>query len=102
MTHDDIDNAARAAKAEAKRQGERREALAEIRDLVEVMNTAAGRSLIHRLLSRAGVFRISFSGDPHQTAFNEGQRNIGLWVLTEAMSHTPEQYALMLKENADD
>lgn len=72
-------------------------------DLKWIMNDARGRRMIYKQLERAGVFRISYAaGDPHQTSFNEGQRNIGVRLLGELMAVTPEQYALMLREAKDD
>jgi hypothetical protein len=40
--------------------------------------------VMHEVLAEAGVFRLSFAGEStHATAFNEGQRNVGLRLLAE-------------------
>jgi hypothetical protein len=71
-----------------------------IGDLKWVVSNKRGRRFVHRLLEQAGVYRSSFTpGDPHATSFNEGQRNLGNWVLEPLAGHAPESYASMLSEN---
>ena len=48
-----------------------------------LLQTPEGRHLLWRILEQCGVYRSSFVGDPHQTAFLEGQRSIGLWIMSE-------------------
>lgn len=71
---------------------------AEEPDLRALMALPEGRRFMYRLLSAAGCFRSSFAVDPHQTAFNEGQRNIGLWAMGLLRS---DEYAQMMKEQED-
>jgi hypothetical protein len=72
-------------------------------DFREVMSTEAGRRVIHRLLERAGLYRLSYdSGKTNETMFNEGGRNQGLMLLADVTMFTPGSYALMIKENNDD
>lgn len=71
----------------------------ELADVLYLMTDAAGRRLAYRLLSNAGVFRTTFvPGDPHGTSFNEGQRSLGLWLLSEIMEIAGAQYTQMLEE----
>jgi hypothetical protein len=72
----------------------------ELEDLVAVMETEAGRRLVWRLLSRAGVFTSSFTGNS-ATFFNEGKRDMGLFILAEIMEACDEQYFIMTRENRD-
>lgn len=74
----------------------------EIDDLKWVMSNKRGRRMMHGILERAGVFRLSFHTNALQMAFNEGTRNEGLAVLAKLMEHCPELYSLMLKEQKDD
>lgn len=69
----------------------------EIEDLKWLMGHKQGRRFVTRLLEKAGVYRTSFTGNS-ETFFREGMRNIGLFVLSEVMEVTPEQFAVMLKE----
>jgi hypothetical protein len=69
----------------------------EVEDLKWLMAHKQGRRFVQRLLEKAGVYRTSFTGNS-ETFFREGMRNIGLFVLSEVMEVTPEQFALMLKE----
>lgn len=70
-------------------------------DLLTVLATENGRRFVYDLLADAGVFRSSFvPGDPHGTAFNEGQRNYGVRLLSRLIADAPDQYMKLLKENA--
>ena len=88
------DPQAEAARAEALRI----EQLRESDDLKWLMGHQQGRRIIWRLLSDAGVFRSSFTGD-HTTYFREGMRNMGLILLGKITEHCPERYHLMVKEH---
>lgn len=90
------------ARRKERKERDREEFSQEQLDLQALMSEGYGRRVVHRLLDHAGVFRISHTpGDPYETAFKEGSRNQGNWLLTQLMSTTPEQYAQMLKENSD-
>jgi hypothetical protein len=69
----------------------------EVDDLKWLMAHKQGRRFVTRLLEKAGIYRTSFTGNS-ETFFREGMRNVGLFVLSEVMEITPEQFALMLKE----
>lgn len=67
-------------------------------DFVWLMNNRQGRRFIWRLLDAAGIFRSSFTGSS-ETFFREGQRDIGLRIMSRIHDYCPDQYALMLKES---
>ena len=71
-------------------------------DILWLMSGKRGRRLVRRMLERAGVWRLSFSTNALQMAFNEGMRNEGLAFTAKIMAHCPAQYAEMLMENQDD
>ncbi len=73
----------------------------EKQDVVEVMNTASGRRLVYKLLSRAGIYRCSFNGQSNGTIFAEGGRNQGLMLLADVQTFAPGSYLIMLKENGN-
>lgn len=52
------------------------------RFLVENRN---GLRFLARLLDKCGVFKTSFHSDPLKMAFMEGQRNIGLEILSKCL-----------------
>ena len=81
-----------AKRRELRRQGECR----------NLMSDPAGRRFVWAILSNAGVFRISHApGDPYQTAFREGERNVGNWLLSDINAICPELYAPMVAENRE-
>ena len=82
---------------EARRQQEQ-----ERSDLCKVMSSKEGRRFIWRLLSEAGVFRLSFdANNAMRTAFNEGERNRGIALLTEVMDACPQRYLEAQRENIE-
>lgn len=80
---------------------ERLEAQSEVEDLKWLMSSKRGRRIVHRQLESAGVFRISFTTNALQMAFNEGNRNQGNVLLALITSHCPDRYAELLTEAKD-
>ncbi|MFY3594171.1 endopeptidase [Achromobacter xylosoxidans] len=83
---------------EAKREDAKHESRVESDDMKWLMGNHRGRRIVWRLLSRAGVYRTSFSTNAMQMAFNEGNRNEGLRLMTSLLQNCPERYAEMLQE----
>jgi hypothetical protein len=64
-----------------------------------IMSEALGREWMHSLLLRCHVFHTSFvRAAPDQTAFNEGERNVGSQVFLDVVNHCPTEYVLMMQE----
>jgi hypothetical protein len=79
----------------------KQEAGYEIADLAWLMGNKRGRRIVWRLLSHAGLYRLSHQpGDAFATAFNEGQRNQGLRLAALLQAHCRDDYALMHQERA--
>lgn len=70
-------------------------------DLKWLLSDKRGRRFLFRLLERAGVWRLSFSTNGLQMAFNEGNRNEGLRIMAMISAAAPDRYAEMLKENQE-
>jgi hypothetical protein len=66
--------------------------------MIGLMSLPAGRQWMHELLVRCHVFSCSFNGNALQSAFAEGERNIGLALLIDVMNACPDQYVMMEKE----
>lgn len=68
-------------------------------DLREVLNSSAGRRLFWRILNDdCNVFGGSYTGEATSTTFNEGQRAVGLRLMSEAQAVTPSAYVAMVTE----
>lgn len=65
-----------------------------------LMRTPEGRRVAWHILSAAGVFRLSFTGDSAQTFFREGRRSIGLELMALLTTYHPHGYQQMITENA--
>ena len=70
-------------------------------DIRKVLSLPEGRRFVWKLMSDAGVFRSSFTGNS-QTFFNEGQRNMGLVILNQVMTAKPDAFTQMQAEAASE
>lgn len=69
----------------------------EMHDLSVMLDTKSGRSVLRRILERAGIFKVSFVADSERlTSKHEGERNIGLWLLSELIAARPDAVADLL------
>lgn len=101
MNHDPLDLEGQAASETALTERQRIARENEIGDLVWLMSIKRGRRVVRRLLEQAGIYQLSYRDSALETAFNEGQRNAGLRLMAAITANCPEQYALLLKEQAD-
>ncbi len=92
----DIFRQEREAEAEEVVARERRRR--ELEDLRWLLAHPQGRRLSERILSESGVFRSSFNHSGSVMAWNEGRRQIGLWLTAELMEASPEGYFKVLKQ----
>lgn len=77
---------------------ERENQLSAMRDIIE---SKGGAEFLWRLLSRCRLYETSFTGNS-QTFFNEGKREIGLWVLAEIMAADPNAYARLMTKHQEE
>jgi hypothetical protein len=70
----------------------------ELADIRLLLQKQWGRRVVWRLLEQTGMYRTSFTGNS-TTFFNEGARNIGLWLVDEVLSSDADMYLMMIKEN---
>lgn len=81
--------------AEKKAKSQREQELEDVRSLLA---TQHGRRFIWRYLSACGVFTSSWNHSGSIMCFNEGQRNIGLKLLSDVNEASPDAYLVMMKE----
>ena len=72
-------------------------------DLVWIMSTLPGRRWMWAHLEACGFNRMSYRhGDaPTDTAFREGERNIGNTLFVALMAACPAEYSTMCKEKSE-
>lgn len=90
-------------KEEVKRQKEILEQFARdkklrINDIKKVLSIPEGRRFIWEELKRTKVFAPSYSNNSNQTAFNEGERSIGIAILADVMEARPDAFYQMFTE----
>lgn len=71
----------------------------ETADFRWLMKQPQGRRFAWRLLGEAGVYRSTFNSSGSITAFNEGKRQMGLWLMLQIHEHAPDALVAMLKES---
>jgi hypothetical protein len=96
-----VGNAADVKQVRKAKQYEKQRAEIDRADLEQVLSLQAGRRFIWKQLADAGVFRLSYAGDSHATAFNEGRRNQGLALLLAVQQLDPKLYHVMAQEAQD-
>jgi hypothetical protein len=63
-----------------------------------IMSSPQGRQWVFELLSQCHLYSSSHTGNALNTAFAEGERNMGLVILSQVMSACPDQYILAMRE----
>lgn len=92
MTTRDTDKRAAAELAKQRQQQQDED------DMRWLMGDERGRRLMWNWLGDAGLFRSSYATDPIVMSFKEGERNRGLAMQAQVMTHAPEQFIRMLAE----
>ena len=70
-------------------------------DIRCIMRLEGGRRFIHKLLTQSGVAHDVFDVNPHQHAYNAGQRANGVMLNNMVAEAAPEYYLQMNKEHLD-
>lgn len=71
-------------------------------DVKWLMSSKRGRRFVWRLMDQSGTFRSVFNTNALAMSFAEGNRNMGLRILSLVTALCPEHYPAMLKENTND
>lgn len=90
-----MDDPEKLAEAERKARDQRD---VELNCIREILTTYQGRQFLWNILSRCHVYKTSMSGRKHDVIFQEGERNIGLWLLNEVFTAMPNAYTLIRSE----
>jgi hypothetical protein len=83
-----------------KKSGRQAARMVEVNDIKWLMSHKQGRRFMWRLLSKAGIYTTSFTGNS-ETFFKEGMRNMGLFLVLDIHKHVPESYGLMVTESKE-
>ena len=63
-----------------------------------IMSVAPGRSWMCDILESCHIFATSYNDIGYRMAFMEGQREVGIRLLTDIMGACPDNYVLMMRE----
>ncbi len=67
-------------------------------DLRALLALAEGQRFLHRLLLATGPLASGYEAEPNATAFKQGVRWVGLWLLREILEANPGQAAALLAD----
>jgi hypothetical protein len=67
-------------------------------DFAWLMSGPRGRRFVRRLLERARVFQTSFHPNTMQMSLQEGEKQMGYWILGMIERLCPEDYHTMMQE----
>lgn len=71
----------------------------ELTDLAAVLKTAEGRRLVWRILTEAGIFRSTFSGDEQgRQSWLEGKKDVGYLLMSDIMATDIKMFVQMQQE----
>lgn len=68
-------------------------------DISSILATPEGRRVFVWLLALTGIYTPSFAGSIDRTAYNEGQRGVGLTVINQLQAVDPMAYANLLRDS---
>lgn len=71
---------------------------AEVEGLRQLLSHYWGREFVWRTLEQCGVYAMSYQGDVNRHFMSEGKREVGLWLLDEVFTASPNSYNLMRSE----
>lgn len=66
--------------------------------LKAAMTVPQGRQWFHDLLEACHLFSDPFTGDPLREAYSKGERNVGLLIYSDIVTHCPDDFVKMMKE----
>src|ERR1700689_503750 len=101
MSRDEPYNAAERDDVKAASKVARQEQIEDEDIYRQIISTPQGRKWMHKRLGNCCVFQPTFTGEALQSAYLEGQRNIGLLFLNEIARLCPDLFIHMLREAND-
>lgn len=73
----------------------------ELLDIKTVLGSRNGRRLLWRLIGKCGVYDVGWEASA-KIHFKAGERNIGLFLMSEIIEADSELYLKMQRENIED
>ena len=67
--------------------------------LKECVSTRQGRAFLNAIVAECGVYRTSFTSNNSAVFFNEGRRNVGLFLHAMLLKAHPDELLTMMKES---
>lgn len=78
------------------------QALQEKNDWQWLLSDERGQRILYRALGFCGIHRSAFTANALTQAFNEGQRNVGLYLWERLARHVPEKLPRIMEMRDSD
>lgn len=72
-----------------------------VTDLEAVLRLPQGRRVLLSILDMCGVYRSAYTGERAATDFRLGEQNVGLWLISQIETVSPNEYPALLLERAN-
>ncbi len=66
--------------------------------ITSAMSYPSGRAWFHDLLATCHIFADPFTGDALLEAYSKGERNVGLRIYLDIVTHCPDHFVQMMRE----
>lgn len=73
----------------------------ELDDIRFVLSSDKGQSFLWRYLEACGVYQTSFADNSNLMSFKEGQRSVGLKLLSDIIEADSNKFLQMMKNNKE-
>jgi len=73
-----------------------------INDYKKVFSSPEGKRVLFDLMKQGHYFHSSFTGDPHEVIFREGERNLVNYILTLMKQDTTKLYEEIQKREQEE
>lgn len=74
------------------------ERLRDLADITWLMENAAGRRIMNRLIVAGHIFQFNFFPDPRMQSLWDGERNLALQFFNDITEAAPKKYQVMMLE----
>lgn len=77
----------------------RNQATLDAQDFEAIAGLPEGRRLLRRMIGECGIYHDSFTGDALNSAYREGKRAVGLWLIDQFNACQPLYIQLLTEQN---
>ena len=96
-----VKNASDRLKVKDAKKREKLEADNQVNEMKKVLDTLEGRRVLWRIMEFCGLFENRWVPNSARVSYDQGQRNVGLYVLAKVQEADVEKYFEMMREKEE-